>query len=78
MLSTLLIALSLCHQSVIFTVSSPMGQLTIATGMWNATEFVSFAIFNGHLILCNGSDKPLDIDDDFTVEYCRMLLLVAT
>jgi hypothetical protein len=43
----------------------------LSTGIWNDTEFVSFAIFNGHLILCNGSDKPLDIDSDFTVELLQ-------
>lgn len=38
---------------------------------WSATEFVSFAQFNGHLILCNGIDKPLDIDNQFVVEYLQ-------
>lgn len=38
---------------------------------WGATDFVSFEIFNGHLILCNGSDKPLDIFPDFHVEYLQ-------
>lgn len=41
------------------------------SGLWNATDFVSFATFNGHLILCNGSDKPLDIDNSFSVEYLQ-------
>lgn len=29
---------------------------------WGATDFVSFAAFNGELIVCNGIDKPLVID----------------
>ncbi|HSW91790.1 MAG TPA: hypothetical protein VLG09_04040 [Candidatus Saccharimonadales bacterium] len=43
----------------------------LSTGLWNATEFVSFATFNNHLVLCNGSDKPLDIDEFFTVGYLQ-------
>jgi hypothetical protein len=64
-----------------FVVVSTIGKLyrvlangansVLATGMWGATDFVSFASFNGHLIVCNGSDKPLDIDDQFTVEYLQ-------
>lgn len=38
---------------------------------WSNTDFVSFAEFNGHLIICNGVDKPLDIDEDFAVEYLQ-------
>jgi hypothetical protein len=38
---------------------------------WSATEFVSFAKFNNKLILCNGIDKPLIIDDQFIVEYLQ-------
>jgi hypothetical protein len=38
---------------------------------WSATTFASFAQFNGHLIICNGVDKPLDIDADFFVEYLQ-------
>lgn len=40
---------------------------------WSALDFVSFEIFNGHLILCNGIDKPLDIDSEFVVEYLQDL-----
>lgn len=36
---------------------------------WNTTVFASFAQFNGSLIICNGSDKPLIIDEDFVVDY---------
>lgn len=38
---------------------------------WSATDFASAAQFNGHLIICNGVDKPIDIDDTFTVEYLQ-------
>lgn len=38
---------------------------------WGATDFVSSAVFNGHLIICNGIDKPIDIDSDFFVEYLQ-------
>lgn len=41
------------------------------TGWSNPTDFVSFEIFNGHLIVCNGIDKPLDIDGEFFVEYLQ-------
>jgi hypothetical protein len=43
----------------------------LATGLWGETDFVSFAQFNGHLILCNGIDKPLDIGPDFAIEYLQ-------
>ncbi len=29
---------------------------------WSATSYVSFAVFNGQLIICNGIDKPLLVD----------------
>lgn len=38
---------------------------------WSATTFASFAQFNGRLIICNGSDKPLAVDDNFFVEYLQ-------
>lgn len=39
---------------------------------WSTTvTFVSFAVFNGHLIICNGQDKPIDIDNEFVVEYLQ-------
>lgn len=38
---------------------------------WSTTPFCSFAKFNGHLIICNGVDKPLDIDSNFIVEYLQ-------
>lgn len=42
-----------------------------APAAWSATTFASFAQFNGHLIICNGIDKPLDVDEDFNVEYLQ-------
>lgn len=41
---------------------------TIAGGLvgtpdaWGPTDFTSFAVFNGKLIVCNGTDKPLIMD----------------
>lgn len=35
------------------------GELPGAPAGWSATAFVSFAIFGGRLIICNGIDKPL-------------------
>lgn len=40
---------------------------------WSATDFCSAADFNAQLILCNGIDKPLVIDQDYTVEYLQDL-----
>jgi hypothetical protein len=40
---------------------------------WSATSFVSFAQFNGELILCNGVNKPLIIDSSMTVSYLQDL-----
>lgn len=45
--------------------------LSGAPSAWSATDFASFAQFNGHLIICNGIDKPLDVDSDFFVEYLQ-------
>lgn len=45
--------------------------LPLASGLWSATEFASFAVFNGHLIWCNGIDKPIDVDSEFVVEYLQ-------
>lgn len=41
------------------------------TGWSNKLTFVSCAEFNGHLIACNGQDKPIDIDANFFVEYLQ-------
>lgn len=38
---------------------------------WSACDFMSFAEFNGHLIVANGIDKPIDIDQNFVVEYLQ-------
>lgn len=40
---------------------------------WSATDFASFAQFNGELIVCNGVDKPLIIMSDLTVDYLQDL-----
>lgn len=40
---------------------------------WSELTFVSFAIFNGRLIIANGIDKPLYVDTDFAVEYLQDL-----
>ena len=36
---------------------------------WSATSFVSFAVFNGELIVCNGINKPLKISSSMVTEY---------
>ena len=36
---------------------------------WSATSFVSFAVFNGELIVCNGINKPLKISTSMVTEY---------
>lgn len=38
------------------------GGLVGAPDPWGPTDFTSFAVFNGKLIVCNGTDKPLIID----------------
>lgn len=43
----------------------------LTSTLWNATEFVSFAKFNNHLVLCNGVDKPLDLDSNFVIDYLQ-------
>jgi hypothetical protein len=40
---------------------------------WSATEFASFAQFNGELIICNGVDKPLIVFSDLSVDYLQDL-----
>jgi hypothetical protein len=47
--------------------------LELTTTLWSNTEFTSFAKFNNQLILCNGVDKPLIIDDNFTIDYLKDL-----
>lgn len=48
--------------------TSVIWDTTIAGGLigspaaWGPTDFASFAVFNGKLIVCNGTDKPLIID----------------
>lgn len=43
------------------------GVATQQSTVWHATSFVSFAQFNGQLVLCNGVDKPLLMKKDYTV-----------
>ncbi len=47
---------------------------------WTAITFVSFAVFNGELICCNGLDKPIKINLTNTVStnYADFLQDVAT
>ena len=40
---------------------------------WSTTNFVSFAQFNGDLILCNGINKPLIINTSMNVSYLQDL-----
>ena len=40
---------------------------------WSETVFVSFAIFNGDLIIVNGINKPLIMKSTFMVEYLKDL-----
>lgn len=47
--------------------------LLLTATLWNATEFVSFAKFNANLIMCNGIDKPLNITNDFAIDYLQDL-----
>jgi hypothetical protein len=45
--------------------------LILTSTLWSNCDFVSFAKFNSHLILCNGIDKPLDITSDFAIDYLQ-------
>ncbi len=40
---------------------------------WSATSFVSFAIFNGDLIVCNGVNKPVIINSAMEASYLKDL-----
>ena len=40
---------------------------------WDTTSFVSFAIFNGELIICNGINKPLIVHTTMMCEYLKDL-----
>lgn len=46
-------------------------QILLTSTLWGVTEFVSFAKFNSHLIMCNGVDKPLDLTNDFVLNYLQ-------
>lgn len=45
---------------------------------WGLTEFVSFAVFNGELIICNGIDKPLIVNFENAEFPCLYLADLAT
>lgn len=47
------------------------GTTSILGDLWGDTTFASFAPFNSHLTIHNGSDKPLDIDNGFVLEYLQ-------
>lgn len=36
---------------------------------WSPTSFASFTPFEGSMIVCNGIDKPLTVDEVYTVNY---------
>jgi hypothetical protein len=40
---------------------------------WTTTTFVSYTIFNGELILCNGQNKPLIVHNDMQCEFLKDL-----
>jgi len=40
---------------------------------WNTTTFVSFAVFNGDLIVCNGVNKPVIISASLAASYLKDL-----
>ena len=40
---------------------------------WDATTFVSFAVFNGDLIVCNGVNKPVLINTSLEASYLKDL-----
>jgi hypothetical protein len=44
-----------------------------APAAWGPTEFASFAKFNGDLIICNGSDKPIIVSPLLVVDYLQDL-----
>ena len=43
--------------------------LSGSPGPWSATAFASFAEFNGQLIICNGVNKPLIVNQSMTATY---------
>jgi len=54
--------------SVIFNTEFANG-LPGSPSAWGTTTFVSFAEFNGELIICNGVNKPLLVNTSMTVTY---------
>lgn len=47
------------------------GNVSSLGDLWGPTTFVSFSPFNSHMTLHNGSDKPIDIDQNFIMEYLQ-------
>lgn len=59
--------------------SNIAGKLSGAPSAWGATTFASAAVFDGELIVCNGSDKPLLIEDpDSTYQPVQYLQDLAS
>lgn len=54
-----------------------ISQKVNSTTAWGATAFVSFAVFNGQLVVCNGVNKPLLVDFDNTFP-CQYLVDLAS
>lgn len=63
--------------TVIWSQAIAAGQTPAVAG-WGATDFVSYAVFNGKLIVCNGTDKPLLIDFKNTTKPVQYLADEAT
>lgn len=57
--------------------NNAIGQRANSSNAWGTTAFVSFAVFNGQLIACNGVNKPLLIDFNQTFP-CKYLVDVAS
>jgi hypothetical protein len=60
-----------CSAGEIYRVRGDGTVTVLSTILWGPTDFVSFALFNGHLIMCNGIDKPLDLDGSFVLELLQ-------
>lgn len=39
------------------------------TGGWDDTDFISYAPFNGQVVICNGKNKPIVIDQSLICRY---------
>lgn len=47
------------------------GSASVLGHLWGDTEFVGFSPFNSHMTIHNGTDKPLDLDSSFVLEYLQ-------